>query len=149
MPNAFQSLSDDTYGPQFLHNAVVISETAAAAERLAAVLASYRGDRSLGIAAAVCSSERVDEPADLEGYTVTIEAQELDDLAPEDFDIVIFLKRPDGSDRSEILDTAWTEKTIFRRWEPQAEKGEEQIQELMTKMDDVAMRRACGAGTSC
>ena len=53
MPNVFQNLSDDTYGPQFLHNAVVISESSSAAQRAASVLFSCRGDRSIGVAAAV------------------------------------------------------------------------------------------------
>ncbi|CAE7454728.1 unnamed protein product [Symbiodinium natans] len=149
MPNAFQDLSDDTYGPQFLHNAVVISASVKTAQRIASLLASCRGERSMGVAAAVCSTEQAGEHAEhtehaeTEGHNV-IEAQDLEDLDPEDFDIVIYVG-PHGIDA--MLEAAWTSKGIFRRWEES--KEEEQTKELLTKLDDVAMRSACGAGTSC
>ena len=149
MPNAFQNLSDDTYGPQFRHNALVIGEFATTTQQVASLLASGRGERSMGIAAAVIGVEPAGPPPEVEGPSADFEALQLDDLDPEDFDIVIVITGHDGCDRGEVLDTAWTGRAFFKRWDPQPSKGQEQVRQLMEKIDDAAVRSACGAGTSC
>mmetsp|Transcript_19754 Transcript_19754/g.37152 ORF Transcript_19754/g.37152 Transcript_19754/m.37152 type:complete len:154 (+) Transcript_19754:29-490(+) len=153
MPNAFQGLADDSYGPQYLHNVAVISTLASDAQRVASSIAAKKGDRSVGVAAAATGP--IEGLAGDSSCTVEIDVCELDEIDADDFDIVIVIVRdssaPDQAQVTSVesLDSAWTSKRICWQWDVEAVKIEHEIQELFSKIDDIAMRSACGAGTSC
>ncbi|CAE7254932.1 unnamed protein product, partial [Symbiodinium sp. CCMP2456] len=96
----------------------------------------------LGVAAAVFCEHR-SPPAQEEAQGDITDVQELEDLDPEDFDIVIILidaaSSPGEIDHAETL-KAWTTNCMFRQWAADASKREEETKELMAKLDDVAMR---------
>ncbi|CAK9095704.1 unnamed protein product [Durusdinium trenchii] len=123
MPNAFQSLGDETYGPQYQHNVAVIALAAEAASTVAELLETRKMDRSIGVVGSVL------RPApEMLG---DIPVFPLEDLDPCDFDIVLVV-----------------EKFLLVQVQA-AEKINEQVDELLRKIDDAQVRRACGAGTSC
>ncbi|CAJ1346186.1 unnamed protein product [Effrenium voratum] len=147
MPNAFQSLDDETYGPQFLHNILVVATKAGWAQQLGQWLFEQKGPRKLGIAAAsaasACHAEGEMDLSDLSGlpHGQAVEVLDLEDLDAEDFDIVVAVGQPQLSD-------AWRSKFIFFPWQAAAE-AQQQTEQLMQMIDEAKMRRACGAGTSC
>ncbi|CAK9063408.1 unnamed protein product [Durusdinium trenchii] len=140
MPNAFQSLGDETYGPQYQHNVAVIALAAEAASTVAELLETRKMDRSIGVVGSVL------RPApEMLG---DIPVFPLEDLDPCDFDIVLVVDAClDEADLPSKSD--WTKEKFLLVQVQAAEKINEQVDELLRKIDDAQVRRACGAGTSC
>lgn len=148
MPNAFQSLGDDAYGPQFAHNVLVIAPSPALAKAAAAAVERRKKDRSLGLVAGVAPKSLFSRSLSRDDSD-EISVVDLENLDPEDFDILVLLDADDLSD--EFLEDWLRDKFMVLHWQAvkSPEEMEKQVEELIERLDEAEMKAACGAGTSC
>ena len=172
MPNAFGALGESAYGPQYRHNVAFLGgrgDAAGLAWMAEGWLRELRGARRLGTAAAAHGGEGGEPPqaaADAMGEAGVdiseLEAAELEDLDPDDFDTVVALRAGGeaadaDADAEEGWLEAWRRQESFETWvlppseDPAELRGlvKAKVEELLDSFDTLEMKAACGAGTSC
>eukprot|EP00927_Polykrikos_kofoidii_P069997 TRINITY_DN65790_c0_g1_i1.p1 TRINITY_DN65790_c0_g1~~TRINITY_DN65790_c0_g1_i1.p1 ORF type:complete len:188 (+),score=19.29 TRINITY_DN65790_c0_g1_i1:71-565(+) len=164
MPNAFGCLSAAGYGPQFIHNVAFIGNNAHTVRLAEGWLRSLRAERKIGTVCAcvgVCDeecSELTHEASRAIDIDLSdIELAELEELEPEDFDTVVRLIA--CSELTPVGSTAhgWESCENCFEWTlPGLQNVNDfnaslqgNVRDLLAYFDELAMKRACGQGTSC
>lgn len=155
MPNAFASLGPAHYGPQFTHNVAFLADREDLASGAESWFRAFQSDRLLGSVSALREGAVPASPTCTlrTGVAMSAHMEDLDDLDSGDFDSVVSLV---SGELLAPIPRDWLDRESFMEWDLSNMEPEEtrdtlkaRVLELLARFDDLAMKSACGPGTSC